>query len=338
MMGSALTTSVPSIAAGTAGSLKGAGSLLGGLGGFAGGLAGLMQSGSGKMKYSGKRHKKSIDNEMYMRLSAARRYGEQYGISPLVALGIQPTSTPMYAHGGKSSMARSLSAMGQGLGRMSGNGMSELQRAQIENINAETRLINKRAEEIGKDAPYSSGETGQPIAQAGDGLYEKKPLPQQAPGGGRQLGEQGGEKVMFMPSGQMLRAPAEGLEDLVSDDIMAKVRFYLPEWKRIAKGWSTHGFESNESYDVSRRFRNATRLYLVGLEKSHPPPKGMMYVWDVKSGAPWRVPRKKFQRLFKHTSKYGMQVEFNRPKKTGWRERWHNYLYPKKGMRLQKSH
>lgn len=234
--------------------------------------------------------------------------------------------------------------MGQGLERMTTNGMSDLQKAQIENINAETRLINKRADQIGQDAPYNSGvET--PIAEVANkkGLYEAKALPLQAPGGGRQLGEQGGEKVMFMPSGQMLRAPAEGLEDLVSDDIMAKVRFYLPEWKKIAKGWATHGFKSNQDTDTARRFRNATRLYLVGLEKSHPPPKGMMYVWDIKSGAPYRVPLKAKRRLFKDSTKWGMQVEFSKKRKSaGQRYRdFYNKTMMKHGVypsRLRKSH
>lgn len=290
--------------AASAGLMSGFGSMLSGVSGFMGG--------SGQ-KYKGKYHKKYIKNEMESRLKYARKFGEQYGFHPLAALGISPSSVPMNSK--SSSVGRGLNRMGQSLQRVSATGMSELQKAQIENIKAETNLINKRAADISKAAPYNTGENT-PIAETGQqASYTNLPMPKQAPTGGRQLGEKGAEVVNFNPGGYLIIQPSEGLEDLVSEDINAKIRFYAPHWSRMVKGWATHGMQ-NQHTNTAARFRNATRLYIAGLEASHPPPKGMMYVWSIKGGTVKRVPRKSKHRLFDETTKYAMQVEFIKNKGT----------------------
>ncbi len=302
------------IAAGGAAKLGGAAALMGGIGSLMGGASGFF--GGGSQDYSSRTHRNMLKNEIRSRFNYSRRYGEKFGFHPLTGLGISPSSTPMGYAQGKSSTGRGLATMGQSLERVSGSGMSELQKAQIENVRAHTRLLNSEANQMSKDAPLNMGDNA-PISEVATapGLYKPEALPKQAPGGGRQLGEQGSDKSFFNPEGYYTRAPAEGLEDLVSEDLMAKVRFYAPEWVRMVKGWSTHGFRSNENTVSGVRYRNATRLYLAALEKSHPPPKGMMYVWSVKAGSPRRVPKKKRHRLFDHTTKFGMQMEFYRRKK-----------------------
>lgn len=316
------------------------GGFLGGAGQFAGGLSSLFGNNDNGVSTD------DIRESMAARFYAARNYAPMHGFHPLVGLGINPSSSPMYA-GGYNDVGRGLEAMGQGLERMSNTGMSEVQKAQIENLKARTNLINKQAEEVGKDAPLNTGQNA-PISEVANppGLYRAQQLPKQAPGGGRQLGEQGAEKVMFNPEGYMITAPAEGLEDLVSDDIVAKIRFYLPQWQRMAKGYSTHSFESNQDTPAAVQFRNATRLYLVGLEKSHPPPKGMMYVWDLNQGTVKRVPKKKFHRLFNHSTKWSMKAEFVKPKSlkrglgTSYREYYNKKMwqYDRRVLPLKKSH
>jgi hypothetical protein len=309
-------------------SLAGIGSMLGGLGGFAGGLSSLFGGSSGG--YRGRDYKQFVKH----RLMTARKYGEEYGFHPLSVLGISPGSVPMHAQS-RNNVGNALARMGQGLERMSQSGMTELQKAQVENLKAHTNLLNTQA--LNRASPKGvSTVSSVPMDETTKAQYEVEPMPKQTAGGGRQLGERGTDVSNWNPEGYYIRTPAEGLEDLVSDDVMAKVRFYAPEWARIVKGWSTHGFESNQDTASAIKYRNATRLYLAGLERDLPPPKGFMYVWSINAGTPRRVPKKKFHRLFDETKKFGMQAEFIPMKKISkWRQTTWDKPIPKKIRRKQ---
>lgn len=163
MIGPLAGTMAGQIGAGAASSgisATGIGSLLGGAGMFAGGLAGLFGGGSeGKSVYRGKHHQKAIKNEMKYRMMYAQQFGKKFGIHPLVAMGINPSSGPSLSYGqGGDNLGRSFDSMGQGLQKAVG-GLSDIDKAQLEYINSMTALNKARV----ADMVSGQGNTGQAV-------------------------------------------------------------------------------------------------------------------------------------------------------------------------------
>lgn len=220
-MGSALTGSG---GAATASSFPwaGIGSFLGGMGQFAGGASGLF----------GGDHVKKWDEHDYRRMinqhwGASMANAKKYGIHPLVAVGIKPGSGPTAHAAPRSGTGGALTSMGQALTRMSAVGMSEVQKAQIANLNAQTRLINSQANEI---------KTKSPAGQAGPGVITNSNLPLKHPS--YASGDQEGRAVKGLyqlyrhHDGSILKIPAEDAADYLSESVVDAALLQGKRWWR----------------------------------------------------------------------------------------------------------
>lgn len=129
----------------TLGGIAGLGGFLGGMGQFVGGVAGL---GDGKSElYDGGDHRESIRVEMRNRLKYAQKFGKKYGIHPLVALGISPSTGPSASYGGGYSKESAFRNMGQGLERALA-GKSEVEKAQAEYLQSMADLNKLKQKQI----------------------------------------------------------------------------------------------------------------------------------------------------------------------------------------------
>lgn len=274
-----------------------AGTFLGGLGQFAGSMMGDDE----KVKLKNMYHEEDVRRSIKHRFKYSREFGQQYGFHPLLGLGINPAvsgSRPIKVGDNKGSK---LAGMGQGLNKMLSAGQSELTKAQIENMKANTNLINKKADQIGKDAPEGQGqgivETNlgpvrdrslEPGIKALENVYTYK--------------NKFGENVLeFLPS--------QDAEDYLSESWWDNMKYRV---QKESKGFST-GFKriNTESAELIRDRLNR-------LEDSHPPRAGYYYSFSMLHGRPIEIKIDKYkgERLFDSKS-------LNTPRRSGF-QNWRN--------------
>lgn len=277
--------------------MSAAGTFLGGLGQFAGSMMGDDE----KVKLKNMYHEEDVRRSIKHRFKYSREFGQQYGFHPLLGLGINPAvsgSRPIKVGDNKGSK---LAGMGQGLNKMLSAGQSELTKAQIENMKANTNLINKKAEQIGKDAPEGQGqgivETNlgpvrdrslEPGIKALENVYTYK--------------NKFGENVLeFLPS--------QDAADYLSESWWDNWKYRI---QKEAKGFG-QAFKRIDYKDA-----NLIRDRLNKLEDSHPPRAGYYYAFNFLHGRPIEIKIDKYkgERLFDSKS-------FNTPRRSGF-QNWRN--------------
>lgn len=257
--------------------LSGVGTALGGAGQLAGSLLGGGSSG-----VSGR----DIKDAQKARLFAASHYGPKFGFHPLAALGASVVNP-----GWQSTDQRNLAQMGQGLDRMLS--AFRVKEALDEDLkykrlrNQQMSLENQAMSEIGKGLRQTGRvdtitEENLPLlSQKGTVPPRKTAFTRQ----GYEKGAQALEKIAIGEGGFISTAPTEGLEDYISESIVAQIQYELPKAFRWFKGdfFTTKGMK----YLTPGTFRSVTREisgYLRRLERSHPPGKGWQYVWNPDRG------------------------------------------------------
>lgn len=248
------------------------GILLGGAAQAGGGLADLLGGSP-----SNKQPHEFQENWWDMQMAMAKKHG----IHPLAALGVRPDMGPVaQPHG---SAGDALTRMGQGLSRMGDTGMSEIQKAQIENIKADTRIKNMEAERIKRETPEGQGTSGiteEILAPPINPAYE---------------GKNALENVYFHQLMNGERAieflPGQGAQDYLSESFVDNTKYRLMK--------ETQGYKLSMSR-ISDQTKTDIRNWLDDLEMYYPPRPGYYYAWNFKAGRPREIKLKKYgkPRLF----------------------------------------
>ena len=140
-----------------------AGSFLGGMGQFAGAASDIFGGSNFDAHKAQKKAKKFAREQRWysMNETIQRRAvdAKKAGLHPLAALGISASGGPSVSIGAgpQGNTGRALRNMGQGINKALNAGQSEITKAQIENINAETRLKSAQADRILTDSPPGQG-------------------------------------------------------------------------------------------------------------------------------------------------------------------------------------
>ena len=126
-----------------------AGAVLGGMGQFVSGFGGNDRIDMSPMNKAWKRQRQVLTHQIRWRVKDAKRAG----LHPLAALGVSPAAGPSANVVAERSNRGNFAQMGQGLQQILQAGQSELQKAQIENLNSRTNYWNKKAADIGRNTP-----------------------------------------------------------------------------------------------------------------------------------------------------------------------------------------
>lgn len=258
------------------------GTFLGGAGQAAQGIQGIMpDSGDGyrggatrrmlsdQLKYQGMLQGQTWRNQMWL--------AKQQGIHKLVAAGLNPAMGGGWQSIMGSKKSGDWSDLGQGLERMSKVGMSEVQKAQLENLKAETDLRNAEAERIRADMPAHQDPTAVHV--------ENLPPPKNP----AYQGENALEKVYFHQKingeRELEFLPSQDAQDYLSESWWDNLKY------RVKKEWQGYGLSA-------RRMKPQTvqmiRNFLDELEMIYPPRAGWNYAWSFKAGRPIEIKKNKY--------------------------------------------
>ncbi len=284
------------------------GSFMGGAGGMMGGIMG----GGGSAvryranKFGGEAYRQKIKAYWGSTMKAARRHK----IHPLAALGVNPASGPPPVRtGGKTgpSTGQRLKMMGQGIGEMAGAGQSEIQKAQILNLNSRTEYWNEMAEKIRRDTPVGQQDAGnkydirvEDLAPPKHPSYEPGIKPLEAI---YSYQNKLGENVLeFLPS--------RDAQDYLSESWIDNMKYRV---QKEAKGYATGVVK------IDTKKSRAVRNRLDDLTMTHPPRPGYYYAFNFAHGRPIEIKQHKYLRAQLYDAPY-----LNVARYTGLGADWRN--------------
>lgn len=192
------------------------------------------------------------------------------GIHPLAALGVSPQTAPSKRIGGVD-----FGQMGAGIRNMTKAGQSEVTKAQIENLEARTKLINKQAEQIGKESPPGQVEadpTGVIKGEAKKNIYDVVPKQVQR-SHGLEVGREGFGRVVNMPDGGTKVYPSQSLQESTSEGYHA-IEYGISQINKFIRGNSFDLLYTPKAIEA----RNLLRKQKMELDKDIP--KDMEHRYD----------------------------------------------------------
>lgn len=154
------------------------------------------------------------------------RMAKKHGIHPLAALGQSVSNVPFQRVGGSGSTWANI---GQGISRMAQAGQSEIQKAQVANIQADTELKRMEARKMAEKAPPG---------QMGSQGIKVTNLPLSSPhwASGEERGQavQALEQLYRDDRGIINAMPAEGAQDYMSESAIANIPYQFKKvWRQL---------------------------------------------------------------------------------------------------------
>ena len=253
----------------------------------AGAAGSQLFGGSGRNQYSGRRHRKAISNQMHQTAYSARYENE--GFHPLTMMGISPSAGPPPVRVGNNK-GRAMQNMGQGINKMMQAGQSEIQKAQIRNLDARTDYVNAQAAQLAKNAPQGQAGISEVNLPLGHPSYSS----------GQQKGKavQGLEQL-YRTGDMIVAMPAEGAQDFMSESLFAMIPYMIKQTKQMA--FTGKGAYSDKDLTKFRDKLNKVEDFLRSQKEIRP---DEYLQWDMDSGQVMVTQStKKKKKLFKGRAK-----------------------------------